>query len=189
MNIFKRFQKSVERLKSLPIEEFRKEEGQLNIDLTVFLQIFSEFVLVLSIVIVLFAALIQEPADIIIELHGLFPRVSAFISAAMVSFAGVTMLILRKIYYPRVCEDIAEHPEAREEYGIDITGSFDGLHIFRVVILLFTLGILIGVSAPTEELREMILAVSFMSAILPFLAALVVNCMLKIQHRKYVEEA
>ena len=108
MNIFKRFQKSAERLKSKSIEEFRKEEGQLNIDLTVFLQIFAEYVLVLCVLIALSAALIQEPVAIILELHGTLPTVSMFISGAIYLYTGVSMVILHKLYYPRVREGMFE---------------------------------------------------------------------------------
>ena len=185
MNIFKRFQKSAERLKSKSIEEFRKEDGQLNIDVAVFLRIFSEYVLVLCILIALFASLTQEPADIILELHGTLPTVSLFISAVILGFTGVSMVILHKLYYPRVREDIAEHPEMREEYVIGIA-YFDGLHLFRIVVLLFALGILIGIAAPTDEIQVMILDVSFWSAILPFFAAWIAEYALRTQHRKYV---
>ena len=184
MNIFKRFQKSAERLKSKPIEEFRKEDGQLNIDLTVFLQLFAEYVLVLCVLIALFASLIQEPADIILELHGTLPIASMFITAGILGFTGVSMVILHKLYYPRVREDIAEHPEMREEYVIGI--AFGRIHLLWTVVLLFALGVLIGIAAPTDETQVMILEVSFLSAILPFFAAWSAEYALKIQHRKYV---
>ena len=186
MKLIKRYR---EKIDNKPIEQFRKEEGRLKVRLNELLEVYAEILVTISIVIAIMASLLpagDAKGTLLLELFNIVGAAAGVVTICLVIYTIFCLWILDRVYYPRILNDIEEHPWIKDEYKLDCD-DLSPVSLFKILVLTCFLGFVFSVNAPTDYYEAVVLFVALCSAALPLLSYLISMFVFRYHHKKVVK--
>lgn len=131
--------KYIEKINSMPIEQFRSEAKDMNLKAEELLRLHPLILVLLNIALALVASFrecsLSEIAPTLLSLFDVSVKASIFIAVGIPIYAAVVHHICSRSIYPRIREDIKENPETITNYKI-IFGDPEPTAVITTVFLI-----------------------------------------------------
>ena len=186
MKLIKRYREEID---NKPIEQFRKEEGRLKVRPNEFLEVYAEILVTISIVIVMVTSLFpasDAKGTLLLGLFNIVGAAAGFVTICFVIYTILILWILDRLYYPRIINDIEEHPWIKGEYKLDCD-DLSPVSLFKILVLTCFLGFVFSVNAPTDYDEAIVLFIALCSAALPLLSNMISVFVFRYHHMKVVK--
>lgn len=186
MKLIKRYR---EKIDNKPIEQFRKEEGHLKVPLNELLDVYAEVLVTISIVIAIVSSLFPASdvkGTLLLGFYDTVGMTACLLTVFYVIYTILTLWILDRVYYPRILNDIEEHPWIKDEYKLDCD-DLSPVSLFKILLLTCFLGVVFSVNAPTDYDEAIVLFMALCSAALPLLSNMISMFVFRYHHKKVVK--